>query len=61
MDEFYKREVSLMNTNIFPRTSLDTQIENPDIKNSINAKPVEKKDNEIVDNVVSSLRKTGTK
>ncbi|GBU29270.1 hypothetical protein R84B8_02834 [Treponema sp. R8-4-B8] len=61
MDKFYKREVSLMNPKIFPRTSLDTQIDNPDIKNSIKANPVEKKEHEIVADVVSALRKTGTK
>jgi len=61
MGEYYKREVSLMDTNIFPRTSLDMQIDNPDPMNSIVAIPVEKTDEELVENVVSALRRTGTK
>jgi len=61
MDKYYKREVSLMDTKIFPRTSLDMQINNPDIVNSIKAQPVEKTDEELVEDVVSALRKTGTK
>jgi len=61
MDNYYKREISLMDKKIFPRTSLDMQISNPDLENSIVANPVEKEDHEIVANVVSSLKKTGTK
>jgi len=61
MDNYYKREISLMDKKIFPRTSLDMQINNPDLENSIKANPVEKEDHEIVTEVVSSLRKTGTK
>jgi len=61
MDKYYKRDISLMDKKIFPRSSLDMQINNPDIKNSIEANPVEKKDQEIVADVVSALRKTGTK
>jgi len=61
MGKYYKREISLMDKKIFPRTSLDMQINNPDIKNSIKADPVEKEDHEIVADVISALRKTGTK
>jgi protoporphyrinogen oxidase len=61
MPEYYKREVSLMDTKIFPRTSLDKPIENPDIENSSATSLVEKTDQEIIDNVVAELRKTGTK
>jgi hypothetical protein len=61
MDKYYKREVSLMDAKIFPRTALDKPIENPDINNSISTAPVEKSDKEIIDNVVSALRRTGTK
>ena len=61
MHEHYKREVSLMDTKIFPRISLDKPIENPDIENSSATSPVEKSDEEIVNNVVAELRKTGTK
>ena len=39
-----KREVNLMNTKNFPRASLDMQIDNPDVKNSVIVKPVEKTD-----------------
>ena len=56
MDKYYKREVSLMDTKVFPRTALDKPIENPDFDNSIMAKPVEKSDKEVIDNVVSALR-----
>ena len=59
--KYYKREVSLMDTKIFPRSSLDKPIENPDTENSDTTTPVEKSDKEIVDNVVAELRKTGTK
>jgi hypothetical protein len=61
MGNYYKREISLMDKKIFPRTSLDKQINNPDLENSIKTSPVEKEDHEIVADVVSSLRKTGTK
>jgi hypothetical protein len=61
MDKYYGREVSLMNTNIFPRTSLDKPIDNPDVDNSIKAVILEKSDQEIVNDVVSALRRTGTK
>ena len=57
MGKYYKREVSLMNDKIFPRTSLDKPIENPDLKNSIETKFDEKSDQEIVNNVVSDLRR----
>jgi hypothetical protein len=60
-DKYYKREVSLMDTKIFPRSSLDKPIENPDIENSDTITPVEKSDEEIVNNVVAELRNTGTK
>ena len=59
-DKYYKREVSLMDAKIFPRSSLDKPIENPDIENSDAITPVEKSDEEIVNNVVAELRKTGT-
>jgi len=61
MDKYYGREVSLMNTNIFPRASLDKPIDNPDIDKSIKAVVLEKSDQEIVNDVVSALRRTGTK
>jgi hypothetical protein len=61
MGNFYKREVSLMDTKIFPRASLDMQIENPDVKNSVIVKPVEKTDKELVEEVVSALNKTGAR
>ena len=61
MDKYYKREVSLMDAKIFPRVSLDMQIDNPDIKNSVIVKPIEKTDKELVEEVVSALRKTGTR
>jgi len=61
MDNYYKREISLMDEKIFPRTSLDMQINNPDLKSSVKANPVEKEDHEIVADVVSALKKTGTK
>jgi hypothetical protein len=61
MNKFYKREVSLMNTKVFPRDSLDKPINNPDINNSIKAVPVMKSDQEIVNEVVSNLKKTGKK
>jgi hypothetical protein len=61
MGKYYKREVSLMDANIFTRATLDKPIENPDVKNSIKSAPQEKSDQEIVDYVVSELRKTGTK
>lgn len=59
--KYYKREVSLMDTKIFPRTSLDKPIKNPDVDNSIKAVLVEKTDEEIINNVVADLRRTGTK
>ena len=61
MPKYYKREVSLMDPKIFPRASLDKPIENPDIENSDVTTPVEKRDQEIVNDVVDALRKTGTK
>ena len=60
MDAYYKRDISLMDVKIFPRTSLDKTPNNPDINTSIKAVPAEKSDKEIVDYVVSELRKTGT-
>jgi hypothetical protein len=59
--KYYKREVSLMNKSIFPRSALDKPIDNPDVENSTVASFVGKSDQEIVNNVVSALRKTGTK
>ena len=50
-----------MDTKIFPRASLDKPIENPDNDYSSLATPVEKSDQEIIDNVVDALKKTGTK
>ena len=61
MENYYKREVSLMDAKIFPRSSLDTQTENPDFMNSIATTPIEKTDEELVNDVVSILRKTGTR
>jgi hypothetical protein len=61
MEEYYKRNISLMDKNFFSRNSLDKSIDNPDAYNSIEVDPTEKSDKEIVDNVVSSLRKMGTR
>lgn len=61
MEKYYKREVSLMDTKIFPRASLDAQIDNPDFMNSIKARPVDKTDEELVEDVVSALKRTGIK
>jgi hypothetical protein len=58
MDKFYKREVSLMDQRIFPRESLDKPIANPDILNSTPLPPVNQSDKEIVDYVVSDLKRT---
>jgi len=58
---YYKRNVSLMDPKLFPRTSLDKPFDNPDIVNSYAVKPVEKSDQEIINNVVSSLKRMGTK
>lgn len=60
-EQYYKRDVSLMDTNIFPRKSLDMSIHNPDFSNSFFVSASEKSDQEIVDFVVSELKKTGTK
>jgi len=60
MGKYYKREISLMNQSIYPRTSLDKPIENPNINNSTEVLPHEKTDQEIVQSVVSNLRKIGT-
>jgi hypothetical protein len=59
MARFYKREVSLMDKKIFPRSSLDMQVDNSIFMNSIMAKPVEKTDEQIIEDVVSSLKKIG--
>ena len=61
MEKHYKREVSLMNAKIFPRTSLDKSPENPAGETSVKANPVDKSDQEVVNNVVSALKQTGTK
>jgi len=50
-----------MNNKIFPRSSLDMPIENPDIEHSAKLSPVEKSDEELVDSVVSILGKAWTK
>ena len=60
MGKYYKRAISLMDSSIFPRTSLDKPISNPDMNHSIGLTPVEKSDEEIVESVVSKLRKIGT-
>ena len=57
---YYKRNVSLMDPNLFPRASLDKSIENPDLNTSSKMMQVEKSDQEIIDNVVSNLRKMAT-
>jgi hypothetical protein len=54
----YKREVSLMDERIFPRSSLDRPIENPDPHFSFSIQPVEQSDEEIVRYVVSDLART---
>lgn len=53
----YKRNISLMDPKIFPRSSLDKPIDNPDAYNSIRVDLAEKPDKEIIDNVVLSLKK----
>jgi hypothetical protein len=58
MDKFYKRSVSLMDQRIFPRESLDKPIANPDISNSTPVSPVNQSDQDIVDYVVSDLKRT---
>jgi hypothetical protein len=58
MDKFYKRSVSLMDQRIFPWESLDKPIGNPDKLNSIPVYPVNQSDQEIVDYVVSDLKRT---
>jgi hypothetical protein len=58
MGKFYKREVSLMDQRIFPRESLDKPIANPDADNSIPVSSVNHSDREIVDYVVSDLKRT---
>jgi hypothetical protein len=57
MDKFYKRDVSLMDQRIFPRESLDKPIDNPDKLNSLSVSPVGQSDKEIVDYVVSDLKR----
>jgi hypothetical protein len=47
-----------MDQRIFPRESLDKPIDNPDRLNSIPILPVEQNDKEIVDYVVSDLKRT---
>ena len=59
--KYYKRDISLMNPNLFPRTSLDKSIDNPDFSHSSKMTQIEKSDEEIINNVVSSLKKMGTK
>jgi hypothetical protein len=46
-----------MDQRIFPRESLDKPIDNPDKSNSIPIAPVEQSDKEIVDYVVSDLKR----
>ena len=53
----YKRNISLMDPKLFPRSSLDKPIDNPDAYNSIKVNTVEKTDKEIIDSVVLSLKK----
>jgi hypothetical protein len=55
---YYGRDVSLMDTQVFPRESLDKQIKNPDPLSSINAPPVDQSDDEIVNFVVSDLKRS---
>jgi hypothetical protein len=57
MGKFYKRDVSLMDPRIFPRETLDKPIDNPDRSNSIPILPVNQADKEIVDYVVSDLKR----
>jgi hypothetical protein len=57
MNEYYKRDVSLMDQRIFPRESLDKPIGNPDGLNFIPILPVDQSDKEIVDYVVSDLKR----
>ena len=57
MGGFYKREVSLMDDKLFPRTALDTPIENPDLSTSVKITVVEQSDEDIVDYVVSDLKR----
>jgi hypothetical protein len=47
-----------MDQRIFPRESLDKPIANPDISNSTPVSPVNQSDQEIVDYVVSDLKRT---
>jgi len=61
MDKYYKREVSLMDARFYPRSSLDRPPENPEIFDSIVTEPVNKSDQEIVDNTVATLKETGIK
>jgi hypothetical protein len=46
-----------MDSRIFPRESLDKPIDNPDKLNSVQAAPVDQSDKEIVDYVVSDLKR----
>jgi hypothetical protein len=57
MNEYYKRDVSLMDPRIFPRESLDKPIDNPDKLNSTGVAPMIQSDKEIVDYVVSDLKR----
>jgi hypothetical protein len=54
---YYKREVSLMDPKLFPRDSLDKPIENPNRDISIHASPIPQTNEEIVNYVVSDLKK----
>jgi hypothetical protein len=47
-----------MDQRIFPRESLDKPIANPDISNSTPVSPANQSDKEIVDYVVSDLKRT---
>jgi hypothetical protein len=57
MDKFYKRSVSLMDQRIFPRESLDKPIANPNISNSTPVSQVNQSNQEIVEYVVSDLKR----
>jgi hypothetical protein len=54
MNEYYKRDVSLMDQRIFPRESLDNPMNNLD---KLNSTPMSQSDKEIIDYVVSDLKR----
>ncbi|MCL2380474.1 MAG: hypothetical protein FWC64_02640 [Treponema sp.] len=60
MGNYYKRETSLMDERLYPRTSLDKPIENPDMSNSFGLSPIEKSNQEIIESVVAGLKRIGT-